>query len=101
MEIFSEADRKALYSRQGLMTDYLLKLKPRSYPENDKGNYLTPSIVNKCDPGRSFYLTLHKEVIARIHEPGTSQALSLPRLVKAAQNRELTNRTTLRNPCSE
>jgi len=57
------------------MLDYLLKLKPRSYPEDEKGNYLTPSIVNKSDPGRSLYLTLHKEVIARIHEPGTCHHL--------------------------
>lgn len=69
-KIGRERDEKEIANE----VDYLLKLKPRSYPAGDGADttYLTPSVFSKCDPGRSHYLTLHREVIARIHEPGTT-----------------------------
>ena len=80
--------------------DYLLKLKPRHYPSSspspaaldpskakgEGGTYLTPSLVNRSEPGRSYYLTAHREVISRIHEPGTFFVPSISDVVPPTSN---------------
>jgi hypothetical protein len=72
--------------------DYLIKLKARHYPfdelstssvaETDAeagteypigGNYLVPSLVERGDPGRSWYMTLHQDSVSTLNTKGQSK----------------------------
>lgn len=76
--------------------DYLIKLKARYYPSNELststeadavtetaaeagteypigGNYLVPSLIERGDPGRSWYMTLHQDFISRLNAKGRSK----------------------------